>query len=1194
MPITADNYQRAEDFISRASLDPNFDPARLAKLKGDLETFKSGQSQAVPYRDQSETPTTRMRSAKAGYFYEPSLDEFHSAMRDPQVISAIGSPEVRLSRQGNTSAGASYLESKVPELAALNKTDTEHLTEQSPEYKAYSDYAYQQAKQKDPSVDRYSSLDITQNPFKKSLGAVIKHGPAAALGAEETLGLKIPRRAIATMAGNTPDSAADAQYDPMGAPVGEWHPEKAESVMQSAKDYEELSPVGHTIGQFGAYALPVAPANAVAKGLTGALGYEAANPFMKAVIGGTVGGYTAASEGMVKDVAENPSITQDELANNYLPRLVYGAGGGVLADAAGQFAGKAQQAFEQSPRWSPIKNQRDIGGDTNFLTGIETTPGVKDNVRIGALGRENRTPQDIAAQKVAPGIQQSLDNRLTKTAADINKQVEDYVASPYGMEEQSARPAVDRLLSMADKGTVSMPVSGKYVSANKASADAIRRNLQEFSEFQHVSPEEAQAIAKQHDGVILSSRQADVLGLPNEPGKVHVVVPSKFNAEALLKKEDQIARNLKYDTKEGGVDNPVLQELDKSFKEIRDKFKYDDPNAPKPEAAPFVDRRGPGRPTNEQWQAMQAPVGVNRNTPISENSEVGTVTPEPGQSSVGEFSTEPPPARSEPTPVAEIKGNKRYQEPSASEYAKMQNGESVDKSGNGYQRLLDTEDFAPAYRLRADPAEVDSLTKLAQEADDLEAIYKANPGISAEDAQRSLEAKASLPSGDQYSPEFPASEAEQTGWASPFRRGQDNPFTPDRIAKRRSEWTPNEDLYTANPPESIAAEEYKSVATAPKSEAENRSLFPDTPDQVGVPNKSEMAKAAQTPDVGKVKDIVAKTDEAASKLTPEELDAVHSYTSRKGEKVGSKEWESATKKLTVDKPTEGGTLYHGTRLPQSEIDKILKNKSFSMSKPTSTSYNKDIASAMAHSRAGRGEPVVFHVDDIDNGISLASRKLGIHGTNNEKEILLHNKDFAVTGTSKDSDGNLVINLKQKFNTPEQLKAKLESGQEVQGFSALRRQQHEALTALEEARKGTGGATKEGAHRRALNYKSGEGSPYENAALAQEADALGLRQQLEEIPATREYPGLRARAFAGGGEGPMNTLKDFLGFRLDPVLGAIAGQGRNPYTALPNTPAGRIQQYLFRQGVPFYPLLEGKAGLAGARYADEVADRNRKR
>lgn len=1188
MPITQDNYQRAEDFIARAKMDPNFDPARLAKMQSELDNFKTVQSQSVPYRDADSPSGPAMRGSVAGYFYEPSTEEFHNALKDRSVREKIGLGDTYRSE---TNAGQQYLESQVPELAKLSPTDISQLGEHSPEYQAYSNYAYEEAKKKNPNVDRYSDLEVTKNPFKTALGAVVKYGPAAALGAEKTLTLGAGRGAIAQAMATDPaepgSRAASIGRPKQSASQTAADESVKQKTIQSAKDLESLSPTANTLGQIGAYAIPTAPANSAARGLVDVTGYAARSPLVKALIGGGIGSTVAAGEGALQDVFSNPSISGEELGNNALSRGVYGGALGSAGDLLAQGATKAKSAFEESPRWSPIKNQKDIGGDTNLFTGIQTTPEVRSNVRTANLGRENRTAADIAAQKVAPQIRESLDNQLTKKVTEIGNQVEDYTKSPYGLEEQSAAPAVDRLLGMAEKGTVSMPVSGRVVSANRGAADAIRKNLQEFADFAHVSPEEAQAMAQQHGGKILTPKQADILGLPQETGKVHVVVPGKFNAEALLKKEDQIARNLKYDTKEGGVDNPVLQEMNLAFKEIRDKFKYDAPNG-------FTERRGPNRPTNEEWQSMQKPAGVDRNTPISELPELNTVKPEASKSSVGAGDTEPPPpapVRSEPAPVNEIRGNKRYQEPSASEYAKMQNGENVDKSGNGYQRLIDTEDFAPGYRLRANPNEVSNLTKLADDTKSLEAIHKANPGISEDEAVQILNAQKRLfPEETAYKPEFPKEDAERTGWSSPFQRGQDNPFTPERIGiGKHPDWIPNNDLYTSNPPEDIHASEIQSAPPTSGIKEPKRSLFPDTPDQVGVPRKSEMARDNQTPDVGAVKDIVDKTDKAAAGLTPEELDAVHSYTSRKGDKVGTKEWESATKKLTVDTPTVGGALYHGVRLPQEEIDKILKDKSFSINKPTSTSYNKDISSAMAYSRAKRGEPVIFKIPEVDNGVSLASKKLGIAGTNNEKEILLNNKEFEVVSNSKDSDGNLVIELRQKFSNPEQLTAKLDDGTTVHGFSALRRQQHEALKKLEDAKKGTGSATKEGSHRRVLNYKNGEGSPYENAALAEEADKLGIRQQLEEVPATREYPGLRARAWGGGGEGPMNSLKDFMGFRLDPVLSAIAGEGVNPYSPMPNTPAGRIRQYLFQQGVPMRPLLESRGGLAGARYGNEVSD-----
>lgn len=339
------------------------------------------------------------------------------------------------------------------------------------------------------------------------------------------------------------------------------------------------------------------------------------------------------------------------------------------------------------------------------------------------------------------------------------------------------------------------------------------------------------------------------------------------------------------------------------------------------------------------------------------------------------------------------------------------------------------------------------------------------------------------------------------------------------------------------------------------------SLFPGVKNQEGIADKAKLAKENQTPDVGKVKSIVDQTDQNAAKLTPGELDAIHSYTSRKGEKVGTPEWESATRKLTVDNPTEGGVLYHGVRMPQEQIDKILKSKQFSITKPTSTSYNQVIASSMAYSRAKRGEPVIFEMPKVDNGVSLASRRLGIAGTNNEKEILLNNKDFKVSGFHKDDEGNLVIQLEQR---PTQLKATLDNGEVVSGFSALRRKQHEAQQALEEASSLTGSNSNENATRRVQAFGRGPGQAERDAALLAEARKLGLENELRQVAGTGAYHRLAARAWGQAGNGMFNRASDVIGMRVDPLLRAAADYPPNPFTAPPNTPAALIQQYLFEK------------------------------
>jgi len=1180
MPITSDNYQKAEDWLNRAKSDPNADKNKISRMEMELRSYYEGESSGALPKPKPEQP--EVRGGKAGYFYEPSLEEFRSNITNPEVQKALGLSDSY--KEGYVQPASvdkrSYSDLVNPdEDNGLPATyDPKNLSEGSSEYKKYADYAFKKAQEKDPTVSRYSELEVTQNPFKKALGAVVKYGPSTAGGVEKTVALGIPRRAAATIAGNIPDSAADAAYDPMGAPnSGEYHPEKAERVMKGVKEWESLSPTANEIGQIGGYLLPQAPANAGARALLESSGFEAANaaapvlanvgkageylsaigpknlspvarlgyrvagnPFGRAGISGLVGSSVAAGEGAINDIIDNPGISGQELLHNTVPRAVMGGGGGVVGDLVAQGAAKAQRAFEESPRWSPIKNQKDIGGDTNLITGIETTPEVRANVREGALGRENKTPQDIAAMKVAPQIKQSVEDQLASQVSKINKEVEDYTKTPYGMQEHAADPVVDRLLNMADKGTVSMPMSGKVVSANKGSADAIRNNLKEFADFAHVSPEEANAITEKHGGRVLSDRQSQLLGLPQESGKVHVVVPGKFNAEALLKKEDQIARNLRYDTKEGGVDNPVLQEMNLGFKEIRDKFKY-----------PFVERRGANRPTNEEFQVMQKPADITRDTPISDFPEPQTAPPEPNQSSIGIESTEQAPragGNSEPAPVAEAMTNPRYQEPSASEYERMQSGENVDKSGNGYQRLLDFGDISKDY----------SKVAQSREAKRLEELAAGEFGA--------------------YKPE--------------------NPFNASKVQSRQDIIDSlTESEYAGRKADRKVIEDY-SAEEAARLDAKGRLEARKAGQPYNGPAKGESAieqlSASEAPEI-------------ASEKPPVEAPKLH---------ISDQRAEDAAKFMETYKDNGGHITKQQLQQkmgwqnkPEYEVDKLVKEGRLEQVPPGQKKLGQvDIEYRVPQKAAGK--PVSAFPAEASKQESITSpesakKYVADYLKGSEKE--LPNKPS--TGAESLIDAKLLqreIEDQAKLEGIEsplkvkdvshdrsgELTATLDDGTKVYGFSALRRKQHEALDALKEAQKATGSATKEGAHRRVLNYKTGEGSPYENETLANEADRLGIRQQLEEVPATREFPGLRARAFGGGGEGFLNTIKDAVGFRADALFGAIAGEARNPYTALPNTPAGRIQQYLFQQGVPFRPLLEQRGGLGAARFADDIADENR--
>lgn len=1213
MPITEQNYQKAEDLLARESMNPNADQSKLAELRSNLASFYQSRqpSGAVAPPPEPQRPNTSV----GGYFQEPSVDAFRADIAKPEVQERLGL--LITNAPGTASVAGDYLASKVPELRGV--TDVSRITPSvareldvnSPEYKAYSEDLWKSAHEKDPSLKRYKDVSFAQNPFDATLGGVLKYAPALASGVNKTL-----NPGNQETPGESAVSGVNRLASRLGLPATGDYRDPENAVNRSFEVAENTVPGAVEAGQMTAYALPFAPANAGTNAALEATNFAARGKLAKLALGTGIGSIGSGGEGMAQYSGEHPEASLSENFQANLPNFGVGAlagfGGQIIAELGSGF----RQRIKESPRYQDLHTLRNAGGDTAVLAGVKAPESIRANIRSAVGSGEHRQAVDFAADKVAPQIQQSIETQTRNTHQKIAKDVQDYTNHPtYGQINESFRPLTDSILEMSQKGMLKNPVTGEMVPADPASAKIISDIFHQTNTVQYVKPEQVESFASQHGAVPLNPSHQSALGVKPKSGWVPMAVPHAGNAEAVMAMEDMIDRNLKMATTPGGVNNPTWREINKQVKGVRDRFPYPEsgnldevPKAPTPPPA-----------QSNSWQELpspQAELSMRGESGIKTGADTGASAPAQPISSVGSVPTEIPKPGSGLAPVADAMTQSRYHDPSASEYARMQNGEFVDKSANGYQRLIDVEDYAPGYRLRANPNEISSLTQLANEADELEAVYRANPGISPEEAQRVVAAKQSLPSNtNDYQPEFPASESERQGWASPYYReqGQKTPF--DSIHPNRSEWSPNQDLYTANPPENISAESYQSIAPEstqppssphpsqlPKNQKQNKSLFPEVEDQKGVPSRTDLAAKYPEPEVGKVKEIIAKTDDIASQLSPAELDAIHSYTQRKGDKVGSPEWESATKKLTIDNPTEAGALYHGTRLPQEKIDEILKSKKFSMDKPTSTSYNRGVASSMAYSRAGRGEPVIFHVDGVDNGISLTSKKLGIAGSSNEREILLHKKEFEVTGSHKDPEGNLVIELKQTAkasqsapeiqaqleqlskiaNDPRRLKqltATLDDGTVVTGLSALRRKQHLAQQALEEVTQATGANSLPNITKKVQAFGQRPGNAEQDKALLEEARKLGLEKELREVGGTNAYRKLRERAQFASGEGALNAVKDALALRLDAALGVLSGAEKNPFATDP------VKGELFRSAIR--DLLNLSGGRAGARYGNEL-------
>jgi hypothetical protein len=173
---------------------------------------------------------------------------------------------------------------------------------------------------------------------------------------------------------------------------------------------------------------------------------------------------------------------------------------------------------------------------------------------------------------------------------------------------------------------------------------------------------------------------------------------------------------------------------------------------------------------------------------------------------------------------------------------------------------------------------------------------------------------------------------------------------------------------------------------------------------------SEQGSTKLSPE--RVKALRSQSDDVASKLTEQEVDAVRSFTSRQGDKVGTPEWESAVKKLTVANPTEAGPLYRGTRMTAEEIASVIKKGEYSTKSPTSLSYNKDLSDAFAHGREGRGQKVMFEVESLNEGQNFLSPKLGVGRSGLEREInVARPTNFKVVGHSVDGEGVTHIRLR---------------------------------------------------------------------------------------------------------------------------------------------------------------------------------------
>lgn len=1260
MPITKENYRAAEEAIERAKAN-NVSPAAINRMQMALNSFYEnyGHELDTPEVEEPEVLTSEPErpsvkyadTTSYGYHMEPSVEQFRKDIVRPEVRKRLGIGQAQA-----TNVAGDYIASKVPELRGITDVSTtitpevaSQLGRESPEYKAYAEDAYKQSLENNPEIIRSRDIDPMENPLDFAKSRYLESVPSLAMGLEQGIGGGIL-------------SGIARRMSP--------------TANETIEKYQNMSPTAMTVGQVAGSVSPIAVSNVAANAATKVIP-KLSNPVARHLAGGGIAGAVAASEGVTQDWSQNPEHTIEE----NLETAVYSApaafGLGTVGSLAADAASAGRQALRESPRFEDVNTLKNAGGGTHVIRGVFAPPQVKENIRLGTGQRAVTFPADVAAEKVAPQIQESIQNRLDKTVKQIGGEVEAYRNNPqYQAMQENLQPAFDAAINMVMKGHLTK-ASGLTAAANPKMAQRVNKLIKDYADVNQFTPADAREFVRNQGGRILSPEESRVLGLPVEEGNVNVLRPANVNPDQLLALEDSLAEELKYAAKKGGIDNPILQEFNRNLKVIRDKFPYfQDSTPPVNATAPtemnLDSQRFPTRtPTPPPTEAVNAP-------------DTGDSLPSPFESITPEEMVE----KSSGRPVDFDLSPEEY---AAGVHEKPVTPERLSDLKRNYETFL--QDWNDPNRIKAVQADNERNLRLQQslEAEGYQMApiqdYPHNPEASANESnkmmrdadlyrvKKAMEKERGWPVGWDE-----AGDTRNNPYWEQIRRERQNPvedysreFMPEHLGGNRIFPSPNFDFLSKDNPFQPAAAPWQKITAAdegieeltddmivdassapvnsarntpvvqstfnpwkpkstynpwkeqtptpvdsikqetpivpdkttvpanvdqqkntpvnypapytpkkpevqtPKQQApKQESLFPDVPDQVGIPEREELLKQFPSVHPSKVIPFIKQTDNQVANLTPEELDAVHSYTRRKGDKVGTPEWESAAKKLTIKNPTQAGPIYSGTRMNTAELNRLLQNKYMNLTEDRSFSFNPEVSGAFAASRPQRGaEKVIFKLDDVDDGISLASKKLGIGGTSGEQEILLRNKSFEVVRHYKNKDGDNVVEIKQARKQPE---ATLKSGKNVRGLSAMRRKHELALEELETATSETGANSPKGIRNRVINFRKDPGQTAQNQALLDEAKKLGLEDRLWETAATRVYPELAARAGYDSQKGFVNALKDAATMRLDPFLAAIAGEQANPFVP---------KALRSDMGAAIANILNQKYGIGGSRFGTEI-------
>jgi hypothetical protein len=525
MPIDSpEKLAKAKELLQKAEMKLNSQLERpdysenLPEVQKLKSVINSARSQVNSYDSSSRKvdPQTNRLTADAGtgeeirvgdgnaltneYFYEPSLQSVRDRIAsDPSLSERLGLPKFGKREQmvGQQAVQDALQSQGVQPLPSVDTIDAN-----SSVYKAIADADWkeraEQAKKEGKNLARYSKIKLKDNPSEAIVGGISQHVPAALLGAANAI-----------------------------APIAPKGDERHEAWKRKALD---ASPTAETIGTIAGAASPVSAGSQISNAVVKASNYAARSPVAKTAIGALGGALSSVGEGELQAAGneldkDDPSLQgyfdgiRERVTDNAIYGGLPGAGGDILSQAS---KAGAESLRNFSPAVKGLRELENAGGDLRMPTGAVGVPvpgsamlspvrvpdEVMGNFRASSKDGEILSPIEIAANKVAPKIAQSVDQQAQEAYRQAGESLEKYHNSPQGLAAKRVTKPARVMLDMIREGQ-NVGDLGTVGDAVPKVANKLRQRLLNEVERKEVSVDEYDRLKAQYGDDIIDLDPAD-------------------------------------------------------------------------------------------------------------------------------------------------------------------------------------------------------------------------------------------------------------------------------------------------------------------------------------------------------------------------------------------------------------------------------------------------------------------------------------------------------------------------------------------------------------------------------------------------------------------------------------------------------------------------------------------------------------